>query len=172
MQDALNRLVSYRGIGDALWFGFGLRSLARTLGATASGRSLLALCAALGECFHEDFAASVLNHMVLAYNPPSRFVPSLNEWQQLVKACTGILAQSKFPILVDAFMRLAPRRSRLREALESRRCGRLLEIECPPPRDMATILLALGMLVRNEYESITIDGGLGASWVAAIGEWM
>ena len=172
MQDALNRLASYRGLGDVLWFGFGIRSLARTLGATVEGRSLLALCAALGECFHEDFAASVLHHMVLAYNPPSGFVPSLNEWQKLVKACTGILAQTKFPILVDSFMRLVPSRRRLQEALESCRCGYLLEKECPLPNDVATTLLALGMLVQNKYTSITIDGGVGASWIAAMGEWM
>lgn len=66
VQDALDHLASYQSIGSVLWFGFGLRGLARTLGATAEGRSLLALCAALGESFHEDYAASVPHHLVLA----------------------------------------------------------------------------------------------------------
>ncbi|KAL9948054.1 hypothetical protein D7B24_006599 [Verticillium nonalfalfae] len=172
VQDALNQLASYQSIGSVLWFGFGLRGLARTLGATAEGRSLLALCAALGESFHEDYAASVLHHLVLAYQPPSGFVPSLHEWQQLVKACNGILSQSKFPILVDAFVRLVPRRRRLQEALESRRSGFFLETECPSPKDMAGALLALGMLRRGQYAFVTVEGGLGSGWLAAMAEWM
>ncbi|KAG7127360.1 UDP-galactose transporter 1 like protein [Verticillium longisporum] len=43
VQDALDHLASYQSIGSVLWFGFGLRGLARTLGATAEGRSPLAL---------------------------------------------------------------------------------------------------------------------------------
>ncbi|KAM0323472.1 hypothetical protein ACHAQA_008751 [Verticillium albo-atrum] len=172
IQEALNHLASYQSIGSVLWFGFGIRGLARTLGATAEGRSLLALCAALGESFHEDYAASVLHHLVLAYQPPTGFVPSLHEWQQLVKACNGILSQSKFPILVDAFVRLVPRRRRLQEALESRRSGFFIETECPAPADMAATLIALGLLRRSQYEFITVEGGLGSGWLAAIAEWM
>ncbi|RBQ86606.1 hypothetical protein VDGD_06438 [Verticillium dahliae] len=148
VQDALDHLASYQSIGSVLWFGFGLRGLARTLGATAEGRSLLALCAALGESFHEDYAAS------------------------LVKACNGIRSRSKFPILVDAFVRLAPRRRRLQEALESRRSGFFLETERQSPKDMAGALLALGMLRRGQYEFVTVEGGLGSGWLAAMAEWM
>ncbi|EGY14948.1 uncharacterized protein VDAG_06438 [Verticillium dahliae VdLs.17] len=153
VQDALDHLASYQSIGSVLWFGFGLRGLARTLGATAEGRSLLALCAALGESFHEDYAASVPHHL-------------------LVKACNGIRSRSKFPILVDAFVRLAPRRRRLQEALESRRSGFFLETERPSPKDMAGALLALGMLRRGQYEFVTVEGGLGSGWLAAMAEWM
>jgi hypothetical protein len=77
IQDALQRLQSYRGFGKALWFGFGLRSLPRTLGTTDEGRSLVALCAALGETFHEDIAASVIHHLVANFNAPSGLTPSL-----------------------------------------------------------------------------------------------
>ncbi|CRK29681.1 hypothetical protein BN1723_000589 [Verticillium longisporum] len=153
VQDALDHLASYQSIGSVLWFGFGLRGLARTLGATAEGRSPLALCAALGESFHEDYAASVLHHL-------------------LVKACNGIRSRSKFPILVDAFVRLAPRRRRLQEALKSRRSGFFLETERPSPKDMAGALLALGMLRRGQYEFVTAEGGLGSGWLAAMAEWM
>ncbi|PNH39192.1 hypothetical protein VD0004_g7673 [Verticillium dahliae] len=153
VQDALDHLASYQSIGSVLWFGFGLRGLARTLGGTAEGRSPLALCAALGESFHEDYAASVLHHL-------------------LVKACHGIRSRSKFPILVDAFVRLAPRRRRLQEALESRRSGFFLETERPSPKDMAGALLALGMLRRGQYEFVTVEGGLGSGWLAAMAEWM
>src|SRR5271156_2739532 len=44
VQEALSELKSYAGLGDALWFGFGIKSFARTLGMTDQGCSLMAIC--------------------------------------------------------------------------------------------------------------------------------
>jgi hypothetical protein len=171
MQDALQKLLSYRGLGETLWFGFGLRSLPRSLGTTDEGRSLLGLCAALGECFHEDIAASVLHNMVASFNPPDAFTPSLKEWQMVIKACSGILAVTKFPALVEGFMRLIPRRRNLLVALESYRAGIVPHTACPLPKDIAAVLIGLGNLASGKYQSITVEGGVGAAWVAAVAEW-
>lgn len=172
IHNALNSLQSYRGLGDVIWFGFGLRSLVRTLGSTTEGKGLVALCAALGESFHEDFAASVLHSMTASYSPPSGFMPSLKEWQTLVKACTGVLAHSKFPILVDSFTRLCPKQRQLQQKLHARRSGQIADVSCPDPSDLSVTLLALGMLSRNRYQEVTIKGGVGTGWLAAMGEWL
>ncbi|ETS84384.1 hypothetical protein PFICI_02409 [Pestalotiopsis fici W106-1] len=172
IQDALNSLRSYRGLGDVIWFGFGLRSLVRTLGSTTEGKGLVALCSALGETFHEDFAATVLHSMTASYNPPSGFMPSLKEWQMLVKACSGVLAHTKFPVLVDSFTRLVPRQRRLQQKLQARRSGQIPDALCPSPHDLSVTILALGMLSRNHFHQISIKGGVGAGWLAAVGEWM
>ena len=62
---AMASLKSFGSIGDVLWFGFGIKTFPRILGRTDQGRTLLALSAALSECFHEDLAEEVLHEMAI-----------------------------------------------------------------------------------------------------------
>lgn len=57
IQGAVSRPKCFPGFGDALWFGFGVKSFVNTLSTTDERTSLLALCATLSECFDETFAA-------------------------------------------------------------------------------------------------------------------
>jgi hypothetical protein len=106
VQAALTALPSHGGYGNFLWFGFGIQSFARTLGATNQGCSLLALCATLAECYHEDFSANVMHNIVLQYNPPKQLTPSLSQWLMIIRACEGFFSTTKFPLLAEGLMRL------------------------------------------------------------------
>jgi len=160
--NALDKLRSYGSVGNVLWFGFGIRSLARTLGDTTEGQSLLALCAGLGECFDEEYSASVLQSLVRSYSPPAAFTPSLHEWYRLVKGCQGAFAATKFPILVNTFRRLMSPPTNLD----------IENLPAPSAENLGSIVKALGMLAQGHYESITVRGGLATSWVAAMAEWL
>ena len=104
VQHALVDLKSYGGLGNVLWFGFGIKSLICALGTTDEGRSLLAICAALSECYHEDIAAEVMHNVVLLHNPPGALTLATSEWLSLMRACSGIFATTKFPVLAEGLI--------------------------------------------------------------------
>jgi hypothetical protein len=171
LQQALARLESYGSVGDSLWFGFGVRSFARTLGVTDEGSALLALCAALSECFHEDLAAEVLHEMALFYKAPEQLTPSTLEWAALVKACAGIFAATNFALIAEQFMSLDPSVKRLTTFNDDTRAsptGR----GCPSTEDLAAALIGLGRVSKKELSSISIKGGAAGGWLAAIALWL
>ncbi|KAF2687008.1 hypothetical protein K458DRAFT_402516 [Lentithecium fluviatile CBS 122367] len=73
---AVTALRYQNGIANTLWFGFGVRALVRTLILTSEGTSLLALCASLGECFHEGLGPEVMSHIFKAHDAPEELTPS------------------------------------------------------------------------------------------------
>lgn len=170
VQQALAKLTSYNGFGNALWFGFGLKSFVRALGSTEEGCSCLSICAALSECYPEDLAAEVLHELTLAYKAPHNLTPSANEWLLLVRACAGTFAASPFPLRAEKLMSLKPsvRRSRYHIA----HLGFPRERLCASPTDLAAALIGLGKVTRKELASITIIGGAAAGWLAALSEWL
>lgn len=171
VQEALSELKSYAGLGDALWFGFSIKSFARTLGMTDQGCSLMAICSALSECYHEDLAAQVMHNIVLLYNPPGELTPSPNEWLMIVRACSGVFSATKFPVLAEGFMRLDPSSQRLTTMIDDMRTsptGR----GCPSPEDLAASILGVGKVASREYDSIAIFGCAAVGWLAAIAEWL
>jgi len=159
VQNALSDLRSYGSLGNALWFGFGIKSFPRALGTTDEGRTLLAISAALSECFDEDFAADTLHNLVLAFRSESEPTPtpSRSEWLYFVRACTGMLSLTKFPHLVEVYTRLDPTPS-----------GR----SQPWSEDLARTIKAVGGLANGQMHSITIKCGASIGWIAAVSEWL
>jgi hypothetical protein len=171
LQQALKRLRSYGSVGDVLWFGFGVRSFVRTLGMTDEGRTLLAICAVLGECFHEDLAAEVLHDMALHYKAPESLTPSTLEWSALVKACAGVFVATDFPVLAERLMSLEPSVRRL-TTFNNDVPGFPIGRGCPSTDDLAAALIGLAKVSRKELSSISIQGGAAGGWLAAVAVWL
>jgi len=64
IEEALKGLRYFKGMGDALWFGFGIQHLVRAISVTDQGATFVALCANLSECFEEEIAAEILMNVV------------------------------------------------------------------------------------------------------------
>ena len=161
---ALESLTGYRGYASTLWCGFGIDSFARILSKTDQGCSLLALCAALSETFGEEFAARTMHALVKLKKAPSHLTPSVAQWLMIVKACAGVLSTSKFPILVESFLRLiTPETPRTREQMEG---------TAPRPQHLAKVLDALGRLSTGQLKVMTVDGLDPTAWIGAVSEWL
>jgi hypothetical protein len=69
-------------------------------------------------------------------------------------------------------MRLVPQRYNLVRALEVQESGKVPRTACPLPSDIAAVLTGLSMVTNAQYQSITIEGGIGTGWIAAVAEWL
>jgi hypothetical protein len=125
---------------------------------TTEGTSLLALCASLAECFHEDLAAEVMFHIVKAYKAPGELTPSTAQWSMIIRACSGALTTSKFPVLAEGFMRLDPGSARTTMLNLSLQQFPFIR-GCPLPEDLAAVIIEVGKLASCQLESIIDSEG-------------
>lgn len=161
IERALKELKCYAGVQNAFWFGFGIKNIVRELGTTDQGCSCLALCAALSECFSDEFAADVLHELTLAQKAPEQLTPSIGQWHMLVQACSGVFATSKFPLLVEGFESLL------------RTDDRVGGIP-PRPADFASALIGIGKVSYGQLAQINITQRklrTAGGWLAAVSEW-
>ncbi|KEF56496.1 uncharacterized protein A1O9_08077 [Exophiala aquamarina CBS 119918] len=171
VQEALAKLRSYSGFGDSLWFGFGIRSLVRTMGNSQEGTALLALCGAMGECFPTNLGAEVLLEMTQLYDLPGHLTPSGLQWSALIKACAGVFAATPFPVLAEQFMTLGPSKTRFTTYvmdIQAVTTGRSF----PFPKDLAAALTGMFKVSCKEISSILIRGGPACGWLAAVAFWL
>ncbi|KAL4943070.1 hypothetical protein BDV06DRAFT_190785 [Aspergillus oleicola] len=169
IQDALTQLKSYSGFGNMLWFGFGVRSLVRTLGMRDEWRSLLAYCACLSECFSEEYAAEVMHDLVVAHHPPEDMTPSVGEWLMVIKTCAGCVSTTKFPVLAEGFMRLALPAAK---GASGKYAGYPHKVQ-PPARDLNNVVVALSRVASGEILRVTVSGDTVATgWIAAVAKWL
>ncbi|KFY67743.1 hypothetical protein V496_01417 [Pseudogymnoascus sp. VKM F-4515 (FW-2607)] len=150
---ALEEMKAYAGLQNVLWFGFGMKHPARVVGMTQQGSMLVALCAALSECFPHETAAEILSDMA-SLEDSLDMTPSPTEWLALIKSCAGILSKTVFPIRAETLMGL--------------------ETDNKPAdtTDIAKVLSAIAKITKNEWVSITIHGGKEARWIGALAEWL
>lgn len=158
VQQALSDLRVYSLFANALDVGFGISSFVRTLGKTDEGRSLLAVSSTLSECFSQDFSARVLHQIAIQHDVPGRLRPSVSEWLNVVKACSGSFSATKFPLLAEGLMRLDPSRQR--------------QLGNPSPESLAKVIIAIGKIASNKLKAITIVGCSAAGWLGALAEWL
>ena len=106
----LNNLSCQSTLGQVFHFGFGIDSIVRNLSASYEGGILVILGAALGECYFENHAASILWELVQAYKPKnsSDRTPSPAQWLSLIRQCNGVLASDEFPVVAEHLMQLHP----------------------------------------------------------------
>lgn len=171
VQKALQSLRSYSSFGNIIWFGFGIRSLVRSLGNSNQGTTLLALCAAIGECFHPDLGAEVLHEITVSYQAPEHLVPSPLQWSALIKACSGVFATTTFPILAEELMSFGPSATLFTTYVGDVH-GCTTGRGFPYPSDLAAALTGLCKVSCNEIESMSITGGPACGWLAAVAVWL
>lgn len=157
MQEALSRLHSFDGLGNVLWFGFGIRPVVRTLCVTEEGAVLVALCAALSECFPLEYAAEILHEMVRRKDP-TKLAPAVGEWRTLLSACSGIFSTTAFPRRAETLMALQD--------------DEISSGDYAVSVGMAEALEGVGNVSRRVWNSLTIIGGRDAGWIAAVAEWL
>lgn len=171
VREAINALSYHTSISKVLFFGFGISGIPQLLGTQAEGLSLLAISAALSTVYTEGVATEVLSDILLLQNPPREATPSLQSWSKIVKACAGTFATTTFPIVAEQFMRLHPSQT------STFPTGAPIDFDqtwrsrssC---QDIAEALVHLGMIARKEIESVTIEGGGDAGFLAAVAVWL
>ncbi|KFY80659.1 hypothetical protein V499_00487 [Pseudogymnoascus sp. VKM F-103] len=153
INNALKDMKAYAGFQNILWFGFGMKHPARVIAMTQQGSALVALCAALSECFPHETAAEILSDMA-SLEDNLDMTPACSEWLALIKSCAGILSTTVFPIRAETLMGL--------------------ETDNKPAdtTDIAKVLNAIAKVTKHELVSITIHGGKEARWIGALAEWL
>ncbi|KAI0192514.1 hypothetical protein F4808DRAFT_365300 [Astrocystis sublimbata] len=180
VESALRELKSYKLPGQLLWFGFGASHLVRQLSTTDSGFHCVALCGALSDYYILEVGSEILSEYMSILSPdsPSSELqkPSLIEWGNLIKACSGIFAASPFGTLCEELLQLNPhmwnvhdpaadlQSSNFRGSLSSR-------ANCSSPQSIAKALHGISMVTNGRLEAITITGGNDIGWLAALSEW-
>ncbi|KAF3934778.1 hypothetical protein ABW20_dc0108884 [Dactylellina cionopaga] len=159
LSSAVKELGAYKGFGDMLWYGFGISNPIRRLAVSEEGMLLCGLCGALSECYEKAYCAEVLNEMTRTMSAPGDLTPSLLQWEELAGLCSGFLARTVFPNLVDGFIRLSDTKMQR-------------PFRVPRALDMADTLLAIASITRGEIQSITIKGNHHAGFIAAVAEWL
>lgn len=160
IQSALSQLKSFGGLGQVLWFGFGIKNVVRAISVTEEGATLVALCAALSECFPDDLSAEILAEFLKAkgdFNP----APAVSEWENLIRACSGVFSTTSFPIRAETLMSMH---------VLAKQAGTYRAL--PGASSMADALTGLGNVSRGVWSSITIIGSREAGWIAALAEWL
>lgn len=158
---AIANMKAYAGLQEVLWLGFGMKHPARAISVTDQGATLVALCAAFGECFlSTSYAAEILNEMVLL-NGSLDNTPAVSQWQALIKSCSGILTTTTFPLCAEKLMGLGDRRPNENESKDT-----------PEPKSIAMALNSVAKVSKEEWTSVTIYGGREAKWIGAVAEWL
>jgi hypothetical protein len=165
LQSALENLPVISGIGDAIWFGFGIKHVVRSLAQTTEGQVCIMLCASLAEVHSTGLSARILSAMVdIASRPGSKaFTPSLAQWHSLINTCSGVLAPTSFGVVAEHIMGLAGDTFVARGGQGCRTAG--------DPKDIARVLAALARLSTDSALSIKISGGTKCGWIAAVAHW-
>ncbi|KAK3332941.1 hypothetical protein B0T19DRAFT_343051, partial [Cercophora scortea] len=155
--ESLGRLQSYSSLGDAVWFGFGIKHVVRDLGQSEQGMACLALCGAMSEIYPSKSYVPILMELSNLCGTPGELRPSPKQWLNLVEVCSGTMRSTTFGLIAGQFMAFhhAPNANKV-----------------PPKddlKDVAGALQSLALVSSGALESITLAGGRSCGWIAAYG---
>ena len=165
LSKVLSELPSFSGVGNVLWFGFGIKYIVRSLASTMEGKNCVMLCACLSEVHSVEFSASVLSSLFELYTGPGarNLRPSLEQWVALVKMCCGILSASPFPVLAEQMMGQAGHARIATSRPGSRLAG--------DPVEIAQALDAIARLSNGTLKAATLIGGPECGFIAAVAHY-
>ncbi|KAF4446950.1 hypothetical protein F53441_9466 [Fusarium austroafricanum] len=152
---ALGELKSFSAIGDAIWFGFGIKHIVRVLAETNKGLTCLTLCGCLSEIHPPKACAEILIKLAYACGAPDELRPSSKQWINLVSACAGTLKSTTFGCIAEQFMAFH------RPYVD--------EDYLDDAEDVTKALLAVARVSSGVLDSATLTGGRSCGWIAAIG---
>lgn len=160
---AVNELPLVAGLGDAVWFGVGIKHIVRTLAQTNEGLCCLMLCSSLSETHSTEISAKIILKLVGESTSPGTagLTPSLSQWHSLVKTCSGVLAHTSFGVVAEQMMSLA----------DEDRVSSTWPRKAGDAGDIAKALHALAEVSRGAAFAITIAGTAECGWLAAIAHW-
>ena len=126
------------------------------------------LCSILSESRTSVLSARVLFELTTTYSSSSleatRLTPSLQQWEALVKACAGYLSSTPFGTIVDQMVMLVSQHK-----TSSPKGGHRRYVG--DPKDVASVLNALGRLSIGQLVVLTISGDCDCGWIAAVAYW-
>ena len=123
---------------------------------TENGYSCIALCGALSAISNDlEAAAVILTEFADIKGAPQYLRPSLQQWHDMLKSCSGSLITTKFECIANQYMLLSGTR------------GKATSTTVGEPRDVALALDAIGRLSRGEIAAITLARGAICGWLAA-----
>ncbi|MCJ1439383.1 hypothetical protein MMC27_008777 [Xylographa pallens] len=165
LQESISTLKAFSSFGDVIWFGVGVRHVLRTLVQTSEGASGVALAACLSEGHSPQYSARVFYDLAKLMKSPTELTPSFVQWENYVRACSGIFGNSNFGLKVSQMTRLAGFSTFLQtpEAAPKR---------AAQPAQMAEILRAIGMIQTEQWESIQVTGGSECCWTIVLCEFL
>ena len=157
LRNSMLTLKSLSSFGQVLWFGVGVRHILHTLVQTSQGAASVALAACLTETHSAEFSASVFYEIAKLMGSPAELSPSFQQWEQYVRVCSGIFADTHFAHRVAKLARLA--------GLDLNKDWNASQIT--EPRSLADLIILLGRVKTGQLESINVAGsGLECCWVA------
>lgn len=163
LNHALNDLPCVDAVDPKLSFAWSLEHIIRSPRVHRFGYEHLTIVITLAECFHETYAAEVLDHLAKQTLPPEQNTPHIYQWVDLLHFCNGILATDDFSLMVERFILLDPYSVTLGSKYSVDRC-------LVPPDSFARAMLALSELTCGKRESLTLRGGGVLGWIAALAE--
>ncbi|KAI9877889.1 MAG: hypothetical protein M1830_002518 [Pleopsidium flavum] len=159
VHEALQGLKWFSSLGNALWFGVGVKHITRMLADTKEGTTCLALCASLSEVFSTEISAMVLAELATVLGLPEGSGPSLQQWERLVTSCAGTLAATNFGCIAGHFIGLRGK------------YGSPFNCGMGNITDLAQAMGAIVEISKGSLASITLIGGAACGWVAAFAYW-
>ena len=86
-------------------------------------------------------------------------MPSYDQWEVLVRGCSGILAQSPFGLAFNFFKAICPRADTQKAA-------------CAGPKQVALALRGLARISKGDMKSMKLKGSSECALLAAIAQWV
>ncbi|KAH9871136.1 hypothetical protein J1614_006711 [Plenodomus biglobosus] len=157
LREAMSRLTVRSCAADLLWFGIGVRHILHDLVQTSQGCALITLCAALTEGHSISVSALVMYEIAKECGGPQELAPSFEQWEALVRVAAAIFGATTFGLRVHQIAQFGTPLSG----------GSRSNTDPPHASDLAKVLVSIGQIVQGDTQTITVEGGLCCSWIAA-----
>lgn len=149
-------------MGGTLWFGFGIKHIIHDLASTNHGLAFLGLLNVISETFTSSRSAELLYSLASALGSPEELRPSHFQWLAVVKACSGVLSASGFPIVADEMM----------AAIGGTHLYPGYDSDDTEVSRIANGLRSISQISKGDMANVTLIGGRACAWLAAVGNWL
>ncbi|EPS43657.1 hypothetical protein H072_2329 [Dactylellina haptotyla CBS 200.50] len=161
IQESVNKLKHYSTFNNALFFGFGVRHIVRSLADSSEGLSSIAICAILSDFYGTEYSALILREFFKILNPPSHLTPAIRQWSSYIKTCEGALTYSNFSHHLAHI-----------ENLYSTRFGQTQRFKRGDQVQIASALNELANVANGTTAEATFVGGVDCALIATIALWL
>ncbi|KAK6501392.1 hypothetical protein TWF481_009232 [Arthrobotrys musiformis] len=159
--DSVGKLRAFSSFNSALYFGFGVKHIVRSLADSAEGLSIVSICAILSDFYGTDFTGLILREFFKLLQPPAELTPTLAQWRNLAQTCAGALSHSSFKHHLSGISRLYYGDGSGQD---------------PPLRgdvtQIAAALYELNKVASGQTDESVFLGGVDCALIAAIASWL
>jgi hypothetical protein len=155
LTESLKKMRVWESYSKSLYIGLGYKHILKFCCEYEIGTSLVALCAALTLQYSVKFSARICREICCLKPGSFERIPSLEQFENLIKACEKLLDHSHFVSYLNGIKRgpFQEKSTTVRQAND--------------PESIARAILLLGDVSRNRNPSLRIAGGSECAWFAA-----